>query len=306
MLLVALTPLYLTLLCPPAEAGAKASAFKSESKKGTNYWNAGSAIDGKMETAWMVPGESDNRGEWIELDVPKGEVDKIAIVAGWDKDEESFKDYPRVKKLRVDIFSVATGDEPTQVGTATVDVADTRGWQTIDLPDTKVGSEFFGGKVRLTVLEIADGDDFPNLGVSEVAVYLKEFDAQPKISGVSASVAGGADTLGDANPKTLWTGAAGAEITVSPSGFAVSSVGILGDKAHGRAKTVKLTVGNVSSTATLADKPDIQWVTGPAFNGYVGSSIDDVVITIVDVYPSATNDVAIADLKFKAAYFESL
>lgn len=301
MLLVALT-----LLCPPADAGAKASAFKSESKKGTNYWNAGSAIDGKLETAWMVPGESDNRGEWIELDVPKGEVDKIGIVSGWDKDEESFKDYPRIRKLRVDIFSVATGDDPTQVGSATVDVADQRGWQTIDLPDTKVGSEFFGGKVRLTVLEIADGDDFPNLGVSEVAVYLKEFDAQPKITGVSASTSGGADTLGDANPKTLWVGAAGAEVTVSPSGFAISSVGILGDKAHGRAKTIKLTVGNVFSTATLEDKPDLQWVGAPAFNGYVGSSIDDVVLTVVDTYPSATNDLVIADLTFKAAYFESL
>jgi hypothetical protein len=295
--------LALSLLADDSFAGAKASAFAKESKKGTNYWNAGSAIDGKMETAWMVPGESPNRGEWIELDVPKGEVDKIGIVAGWDKDEESFKDYPRIAKVRVDIFSVSTGDDPTQVGTATVDVVDQRGWQIIDIPDTKVGSEFFGGKVRITVLEVAEGEDFPNLGVSEVCVFLKEFDAQPKIA---AATSGDITMLSDANPKTLWTGAAGAEITVTPGGFAVSSVGFSGDKAHGRAKTVKLTVGNVSATATLADKPDLQWVGVPASGGYVGSSIDDVVITVVDVYPSAANDLVIADLKFKASYFESL
>ena len=62
------------LVAQPAFAGAKASAFQPESKKGANYWNAGSAIDGKTESAWSVPGESPNRGEWLLVDVPKGEV----------------------------------------------------------------------------------------------------------------------------------------------------------------------------------------------------------------------------------------
>ena len=53
-----------------ALAGAKASSFKSERKRGENYWNANSATDGNNETAWMVSGESENKGEWIMIDVP--------------------------------------------------------------------------------------------------------------------------------------------------------------------------------------------------------------------------------------------
>ena len=57
----------LLLLVPTiAFAGAKASKFKPEHRKGANYWNAQSAVDNNPDTCWMVPGESPNRGEWIE------------------------------------------------------------------------------------------------------------------------------------------------------------------------------------------------------------------------------------------------
>ncbi len=294
----------LSLAVPDAVAGAKASSFQKETRLGTNYWNAGSAIDGKVETGWLLPGDSNNRGEWIEIDVPKGEVDKIGLVAGFDKDEETFADHARVKQLRVDVFSIDNEQVAKQVGSATVDVADQRGWQVIDIPDVKVGDDgFFGGKVRLSVVDIYEGQDYPNLGMSEVCVYLKEFDATPKITALST---GTADVLTDGNPKTLWTGAAGAEFTVAPSGFAVSSVGFVGDKAQGRAKTVKFTVGNITTEATLLDQPDLQWVSLLPFNGYVGSSIDDVVVTVVDVYPSAAGNVALQEMKFRASYFEGL
>ncbi|MBM4391774.1 MAG: hypothetical protein FJ090_11685 [Deltaproteobacteria bacterium] len=294
--------LAVALIASPALAGAKASNFRKESKQSANYWNAGSAIDGKLETAWMLPGETANRGEWIEIDVPRGEIDKIGLVAGWDKDEESFKDYPRVKQVRVDVYTLDNDQTPLQVGTANLDVADQRGWQVLDIPDVKVGEDsFFGGKVRISVVDIYEGDDFPNLGVSEACVYLKEFDAAPKVIAPA-----GIDALFDNNAKTLWTGAAGAEFTVTPGGFAISSVGFVGDKGHGRAKTVKLTAGNMVVEATLADKPDAQWVSLKPFNGYVGSTIDDVVITVVDVHPSATNDLALQELKFKASYFEGI
>ena len=95
--------LLFTLLCSVAWAGAKGSAFRKETKLGANYWAASQAVDGKLETAWMVPGESSNKGEWIEIDIPQGTVDKIAIFPGFNKSEETWGDYPRIKQMRVDI-----------------------------------------------------------------------------------------------------------------------------------------------------------------------------------------------------------
>ncbi|HMV69520.1 MAG TPA: hypothetical protein PKA64_21940, partial [Myxococcota bacterium] len=92
-------------------------------------------IDGKTETAWMLPGESAMRGEWIEIDVPRGDIDKIAVFPGWGKNEESFTDYGRPKTLRVDIFSTNDDNVTAQVGTANVTVADKAELQVLDLPD---------------------------------------------------------------------------------------------------------------------------------------------------------------------------
>ena len=41
----------------PAFAGFEASSFKSESKLGKNYWNAGAALDMRSETCWQVDPE---------------------------------------------------------------------------------------------------------------------------------------------------------------------------------------------------------------------------------------------------------
>ncbi|GDX82957.1 hypothetical protein LBMAG42_47680 [Deltaproteobacteria bacterium] len=290
------------LVVGPAHAGAKTSAFQAENKKGTNYWNGGSAIDGKPETAWSVPGESANKGEWIELDIPKGNVEKIGVVAGWDKDEDSFKDYPRVKKLRVEVYSIDNSQESQLVGSESIEVADKRGLQIIPLAKKAVvGTDsFFGGKVKLIIEDVYDGDDYPNLRVSELAVYMGEMDAMP-----AATVEGGdlAPAL-DNSPKTVWVGAPGALITVDPKGWGVSSIGFQGDKAKGRAKTVKVQVGErPEETFTLADKPDLQWISLMPNGGYVGSTIDNVKLTLVDSYGA---DIGLQELKFKATAFEPL
>lgn len=284
-----------------AFAGAKASAFQPENKKGTNYWNAGAAIDGKPETCWSLPGESANRGEWISLEVPKGTVEKIGVVAGWDKDEASFKDYPRVKQLRVDVYTLDNDQSEKLVSSENIDVKDERGLQIISLKTAaKVGDDsFFGGKVKLSVVDIYPGDDFPNLRVSEVAVYLAEMDAHPEVAGLDA------EAVSDGNAKTLWTGAAGTELDVAPKGWAISSIGFQGDKGKGRAKTVKVKVGDAGpeQTFTLNDKPDLQWIRLAPFNGYVGSTIDNVKVTLVDSYGA---DIGLQELKFKATHFEPL
>lgn len=289
------------LVLNPAFAGAKASSFQPENKKGTNYWNAGAAIDGKPDTCWSLPGESPNRGEWISLEVPKGTVEKIGVDPGWDKDDSSFKDYPRVKQLRVDVFTIDNDQAEKLVSSETLEVNDARGLQIIPLKTpAKVGEDsFFGGKVKLSIVDIYPGDDYPNLRVSEVAVYMGEMEAHPEVTVLDQAA------LTDNNAKTLWTGAAGTEFELVPKGWAVSSIGFQGDKGKGRAKTVKVKVGDAGpeQTFTLADKPDLQWITLSPFNGYVGSTIDNVKVTLVDSYGA---DIGLQELKFKATHFEPL
>jgi hypothetical protein len=57
--------LALGMISTTAWAGATASAFKKETKKGANYWNASSAIDGKLEpwtrSGWSWAGRSRRR-----------------------------------------------------------------------------------------------------------------------------------------------------------------------------------------------------------------------------------------------------
>ncbi|GDX83354.1 hypothetical protein LBMAG42_51650 [Deltaproteobacteria bacterium] len=180
MATLALFPL-IAFTFTPAHAGVRVSAFQPENRKGTNYWNGGSAIDGKPETAWSVPGESANKGEWIELDIPKGNVEKIGVVAGWDKDEDSFKDYPRVKELRVEVYSIDHSQKAWLVGYESVNVADRRGLQIIPLAKTVVvgNDSVFGGTVRFIIEDVYEGDDYPNLRVSELAVYMEEMDESP-------------------------------------------------------------------------------------------------------------------------------
>ncbi len=303
------TLLLFVLLPSVALAGARGSAFQKESKQGANFWAPSSAIDGKLETAWMVPGESANRGEWIEIDIPQGEVDKIRIFPGFAKSEETFADYPRVKQLRVDVYALDDDQKAAQVGSSTIDIADKREWQTIELPDAQVAAGLFGGRVRLSVVDIHEGEDYPNLAMSEVLVQMKEFDAKVKISAVNEAPTP-TDELLDENPKTAWL-APGASFTLSldSSGFGLSSIGLLpGGKDFARPKTVEITASGITRKTELADKPtEVGWAEVPGFNGYTGGAFGGVEVKVLDVWPGAkSQDVKIAEMKTKATNFESL
>jgi hypothetical protein len=295
---------FVLLLPALAYGGAKVSAFQKETKLGANYWNAGSAIDGKPETAWMVPGESPNRGEWIEFDVPKGTVDKLGVVIGFAKTDETFTDYPRLKQARVDIFSLDDDQNPTQVGTATVNFEDKPGMQVVDLPDTKVGSELFGGRLKVHVVDIYAGADYPNLAISEIQAYMQEFDATVKLGTVSGEGAGHPkDHALDTDVKTFWAlPADGASFTLDEGGFGLSSVCFepAADKAYARAKTVSITIrGNLTVQTVLQDKAG-QCAEIPGFNGYNGGDYGAVEVKIVDTYPGTKPEIGISTLKVKA------
>jgi hypothetical protein len=299
------------LVSASAFAGYEVSSFRKEDKLGKNYWNAASALDSKMETCWQIDAEAQNEGSWIAIDTPGGEVDKLAMVIGWQKDDETFQDYARVKKARVEIYDSGKGT-PVMVAETTVEFEDKPGWQIVELPDTKVGGEVFGGRVKVSILETYPGKDFPSLAVSEVRVHLKEFPAENIGFGSTLpdTEADGHDggNLIDGNVKTFWVATKPeAKFSVKAGGYGLASLGIhAGPKSHGRPKTVKIMANQAEVTHTLEDKPgELQWVLLPCLVGYTGGAWGDVEVQVIDTYPGDTTpNVAIAEVKLNAASIE--
>lgn len=290
----------------PALAGYEASSFRKEDRLGKNYFAAASALDSKLETCWQIDPEQGNAGSWIYIDVPPGEVDKVGMIIGWQKSEEDFFDYARVKAAKVEIFNLGVGGDPVLVGTHNVAFADKPGWQLGEFPATKISGEGIGGRVKVTILDTYPGKDFPHLAVSEVRVHLKEFEAasatfaKPFDVGAEAS-----DKAMDGNAKTFWTGPGHqATFALKAPGYGLASIGVQqGPKSHARPKTLEITANGAVATQVLEDKPgQLQWALLPALIGYTGGAWGDVQVKILDAYPGdvPTNGLAIAELKLNA------
>ena len=299
-------------LSSTAFAGFGASTFKSESKLGKNYWNAGAALDMRADTSWQVDPEQDNVGQWIQLDMPLGELDKVAAIIGWDKDENTFFDHARLKKVKVEVFAKSMGGDLLPMGEGEASFEDKRGWQVVDIPDIAAKGEYLGATVKLTVLEVYPGKDYPHLAVSEVRAHLKEFPADTMMYGQTPSSEDPAhtgDMATDLNAKTFWA-ATGPTATFSlkASGYGLSSVGLqAGPKSHARPKTVKITNQNQESITVLEDKPgEVQWALLPTMSGYTGGGWGEVTVEIVDAYPGEEpmNGVAVAEIKMMAGSLE--
>jgi len=294
-----------------AFAGFEVSSFKRDSRS-HNLYNAGSALDSDFESCWMIDPEDKNTGQWIQMDLPSGTVDKVEIVAGWDKDENTFFDYNRIKKVRIDVYTM-DGTTPKQVGEHTIDVEDKRGWQFLDFEDAKIGGEIFGGRVRMTILETYDGKDYPSLAVSEFRVHLKEFPADTLQISTQPDAADGmiGDKMLDGNARTFWAAPNGElpiSFGVSAPGYGFGSLGITpGPKTHARPKTVEIISQNISIKHTMEDAVKMQWLLMPVIVGYTGSSWGSATVKIIDTYPADSgNGVAISEMKMTAATIEDL
>lgn len=298
------------LLIHDAHAGATASSFKKETKLGANYWSGAAAIDGKPDTCWMISGETNNEGQSITIDLPKSEVDKIGMVVGWAKDEDTFKDYARIKSVRVEVMTYNEDRELVSVGAADASFEDKDGMQIVDIPDMKLGTDEAGGKVKITVSAVYPGRDYPNFAVSEVMVVLKEYDAAVSVANVSGADAGhGSELLMDANPKTFWAAPAeGATINIASAGFGVARMSLApGPKDYARVKKLKLSVGNRAVEIELPDAAGPQWFEVPPVNGYTGSAWGEITLEVLETYPGTkSQSVAIGELSAKATSFEGL
>lgn len=299
-----------TSVSTSAFAGAKASSFRKENRQGANFWNAQNTIDGKLETAWMVPGESDNKGETITIDVPKLAVDKIGMVVGFAKSEETFSDYARIKKIKVEASYWDGPDLKPIADSREVEFEDTAEMQVIDIEDLVANEEAMGGKVTLTVLEVYPGTDYPNFAMSELLIYLAEFDVAAKISATSGDDPLVGLEMVDDNTRTSWKAPAeGATFTFGAGGFSLSQLSLQSsDKTYARPKKVEITASGRSHTHELSDSTSAQWIPVPAITGYTGSAWGDIELKVLEVYPGSrhADTVAISELKVKATNSDGL
>ena len=283
--------LALSIALTPAFAGGQASSFRPETRRGANFWNANAAIDGKKKTAWMVKGDSKNVNEWIMIDAPNGasSLDKVAILPGFAKSDETFKDYARVKSFRIEALKYNNKMELKPTGnSAKITLKDKKEMQTIDIPkNLKIDSES-GGKYKFIVTAVYPGKDYPNFAVSEIRLYLEDFKVAPKV--VAAENAGSKDDVSqliDGKKKTFWTGKANMKLGIEAGNASISRLGIMpsSSKKFARPKKIKITTSGRTTTKTLADKNKVQWVWIPSVTGYPGgSSYDTIYVEVLETY----------------------
>lgn len=303
------TAFVLPLLLLPAVAlgGARASSFKRETRLGENHWNAVAAIDGNMETCWMVDPEQENVGQWMEIDLPSSTVDKIAFVTGWAKSDTTFADYARIQTANVQLYN----GEGALVLEQAVNLEDRTGWQVIDLPDTPVLSDFGGGKARINIAAVYDGQDYPNLGVSEVRVYLKPELVAPIAETPAPALANHPfDHCIDDNPRTYWQSAdtgVGSTFTIGAEGWSLAGLEITpGPRGYSRMKTVEIVVNDRTSRVELPQEGDTQFIEFPSLLGYTGSAWGNVQVTVIDVWPGDRGALAVTEMKLHGTAYEGL
>jgi len=293
-----------------AHAGAVVSKHQKETRKGANYYAGNAALDGKDETAWLLPGDSENVGEYLILDIPRINVDKLAMKVGWHRDEDTFKDYARVKKVTIEAtYYDASMNLVPAPKIVEAEFKDEMGWQFVDLDDIIVEDAENGGKLKITIQEVYAGKDFPQAGISDLVVHLGEFDAVPQLKSVSTEEHGSMLNMQDDNARTSWIAPAdNANFTVRGGGVMLSSLDITsGPATHARPKTLKLTVKNRTQTVELPNSAGPHHVILPSTVGYTGTW-DAVKVEVVEVHPGKSHPdlVAISEITGKATALDGL
>ena len=300
-------PALLCISINSANAGATASKFKKNSQGGgSNRWNAMSAIDNNKDTAWMVPGESENTGEWIQIDAPDGSfstVNQVGLINGYAKTDETFTDYGRIKKARIEAWEY--NDDMVLVNSqrsVDVEFKDSADLQMIKLKTPIQVKSTGGGKYKFVITEIYPGEDYPNIAISEVRIYLDDFKVNPTVEETENGIEGSdEDNLNDKKKNSVWIGGAGAKIGVEAGDASITQVAITpGPAKYARPKTVKVSIRNMSNTYTLKNSSKKQWLWTPSSSGYPGGAYDTVYIEVIDTYKGkSSQDVSIGEIEAK-------
>lgn len=308
------------LLSGTALAGIHASSTLTLSYKPASTYGVTNLIDNDLKTVWIEGKEGPGEGESFTLDLPRAEVKKVVIFPGHGEDERMFKKYAHLKEVSLTFFSISDKREAKPIKQQNFTFEDAFKYQEIPVEGVKLGEELFGGHVTVTIRSVYPGGDFQDTAVAEARVLLGEYPAQTDVSEAPPSLKGsGKENLNDASPKTSWiseqpvpaTGPAATFNIVAPDyGLAavVITPGDLKDpkkaKFYARPRDITVELSAVSHTFTLKDTTDPQRFELATPQGYAGSLLGPVKITVNSVYPgTGAQNLAISEIQLIATNF---
>ena len=313
-----LFPLTVGSLLPGlAAAAVTASSYYKDPLKDEYAYAPTAATDGNPESAWIEGAEDDGIGAWLQIDVPKGTILKLQVQTGMGSKADDTKRFGRVKDAMIEVFTLDEAQNQVPVKQVPFQFKDEPGMQEIPLGGAvEVGSELWGGRIKLTIRSVNRGADFDSAtAVGEVLAIYKEDEASVVVNEVGGEAPGGSkQALVDEDLGSAWIAPAGADawFEVEAPDWAISGLGMLPGnnknpqawKANARVKDVEVLVNNQSVLHTFEDKPVVQFVAFPVKDGTNGGHFGPVKVTIRSVYPGAQNqNAAVSEVKIRAISF---
>lgn len=171
---------YVRELSIPDDCVERIRVSSSLDPQGSSDYGLSNLLDMDLTTAWVEGSRGDGTGEWIEIDLSEFSVAYIGIMNGYTKDESTYYENSRVRKVRIELtydqdessYSYFSGD----IG-ETVDLADIP-WTVVDDSNffTFVQLIYSSGmekpikKIRLEILDVYPGDDYDDLCITELII----------------------------------------------------------------------------------------------------------------------------------------
>ena len=290
-------------------AATGSSDFKSNDR--TDY-SAASAADGKFETYWINGGGTSGKGEWMELDLPRGNVRMVRIATGVDGERRA--KFSRATKVTLEVRKrLPESDTGELLKTWSVTLEDKAGFQDFPIePMINLSDATFGGSVRITINEVVEGEDFIECATAEVEAVYSLIDAPAILLDVSSG-SGSKTNLVDDNTKTAWTAdsASDESFEVESPGWSMSRIGILPGHAgawstYARLKEVTISISGYEIKHTFDDKNTVQWVDLPLMAGIRAWPFGSVTVQANSVYPGKKEQLAISEVKLQALAFDGI
>jgi len=134
-------------------------------------------FDFDFNTTWVSRGKNNGIGEKIEIKLNKSPLSLIGLINGNMKDSNSYYDYSRVKKVRIDLECVDYRD-------STKTIKETNEIQLDDIKYSKINNDNFVKmvsiirdygdgltqikKITITILDVYKGNKYPNICITEI------------------------------------------------------------------------------------------------------------------------------------------
>ena len=308
------TVLGVSFLSSSAFAGAETSSFNTMStqSQGKNFWSGRSAVDQNTETAWMTSANEEDEIPWIQIDGPNSpsKLNQVRLVNGYAKTDQTFKEYTKIKKLKVEAF--AFNDSMELYSTkqfVEIELKNTKEPQVIQLPKTLEIKSTSGGKYRFWITDVykTGEENYPeNIALSELSIFLEDSDVTPKIE-EEENVMEGEDVFAllDGSKRSSVKFTTETIIGFDGGDTSLTRVAVFAgtDRRYARPKKVQVSVGGRKSVQELPEKMSKKpiWIWLPSVTGYPGgSSWDTTYVQILETYPgSKYPEVQISEIQFR-------